>query len=90
MRTILRAALIAAVVVGGSGGAFAQRIGVEIDADEPYSYERDGDRAPRGNRYRSDERPVVVIPLRPANCGEYRYWNGERCVDARDVPPDIR
>jgi hypothetical protein len=20
-------------------------------------------------------------------CGVYRYWNGEQCVDARDVPP---
>jgi hypothetical protein len=36
-------------------------------------------------RYRSDP-PVVA---RPANCGEYRYWNGQRCVDARIVPPDI-
>jgi len=27
--------------------------------------------------------PVVVVPLRPASCGEYRYWNGVACVDAR-------
>jgi hypothetical protein len=20
---------------------------------------------------------------RPASCGQYRYWNGDRCVDAR-------
>lgn len=25
----------------------------------------------------------------PASCGEYRYWNGERCVDARYAPPDL-
>lgn len=25
--------------------------------------------------------------LRPANCGTFRYWNGERCADARDEPP---
>lgn len=27
--------------------------------------------------------------LRPLSCGEYRYWNGIECLDARDVPPDI-
>ena len=31
------------------------------------------------------ETPVVPPPPppRPASCGEYRYWNGEYCVDAR-------
>jgi hypothetical protein len=27
--------------------------------------------------------PVVVVPLRPASCGEFHYWNGVACVDAR-------
>jgi hypothetical protein len=29
--------------------------------------------------------PVVVVlpPPRPASCGEFHYWNGEACVDAR-------
>jgi hypothetical protein len=28
--------------------------------------------------------PVIVVPPpRPASCGEYRYWNGQYCVDAR-------
>jgi hypothetical protein len=28
--------------------------------------------------------PVVPLPPpRPLSCGEYRYWNGEACVDAR-------
>ena len=45
--------------------------------------------------------PVYMVPVpvpyaypgaaslyaRPANCGEYRYWDGTECVDARDVPP---
>jgi len=26
---------------------------------------------------------IVVPPPRPASCGEYRYWNGQYCVDAR-------
>ena len=30
--------------------------------------------------------PVYV---RPANCGVYRYWDGNECVDARDVPPPL-
>jgi hypothetical protein len=30
------------------------------------------------------EGPVVVVPPpRPASCGEYHYWNGQYCVDAR-------
>lgn len=38
---------------------------------------------------------VVVGPrvygwttLRPANCGTFKYWNGEYCADARFDPPD--
>jgi hypothetical protein len=26
---------------------------------------------------------IVVLPPPPASCGEYRYWNGQYCVDAR-------
>ena len=34
------------------------------------------------------EQPVVVVPPpRPASCGQYRYWNGEYCVDARYNTP---
>ncbi len=33
--------------------------------------------------------PVVLIPMRPASCGRYRYWNGERCADARFEPPYV-
>lgn len=25
---------------------------------------------------------------RPASCGEFKYWNGVRCLDARITPPD--
>lgn len=24
-----------------------------------------------------------VVPVRPTTCGEYHYWNGVACVDAR-------
>ena len=26
---------------------------------------------------------------RPLDCGAYHYWDGEDCVDARAIPPDI-
>lgn len=29
------------------------------------------------------------VYVRPANCGEYRYWDGTDCIDARDYPPAI-
>ena len=32
--------------------------------------------------------PVVMeVPLRPASCGEFHFWDGERCVDARFNKP---
>jgi hypothetical protein len=88
MHPILRAALTAAVVAGGASGALAQS--ASVDRNEPFYYEDLDTRSnPRVYRYRTDE-PPVVIPLRPANCGVYHYWDGKRCVDARDVPPALR
>src|SRR5262249_24603635 len=30
------------------------------------------------------QQPVVVVPPpRPTSCGEFHYWNGQYCVDAR-------
>lgn len=36
-----------------------------------------------------DAEPAIEFlpPPRPANCGEFRYWNGEYCADARVQPP---
>jgi len=28
-------------------------------------------------------RPAPSIPIRPLSCGEFRFWDGERCVDVR-------
>ena len=37
--------------------------------------------------------PVVVVPMmpppRPLSCGQYKFWNGERCIDARYNPVDV-
>ena len=30
--------------------------------------------------YRS---PAPPTPVRPLSCGEFRFWDGERCVDVR-------
>ena len=27
--------------------------------------------------------PTPETPLRPLSCGEFRFWDGERCVDVR-------
>jgi len=90
MRSAICVALLAPIVFGTAGAASAQSLGVEVYSGEPnYEYTES---APGAYRYyrSSDQRPVVVIPLRPTNCGEFRYWNGERCLDARILPPDIR
>lgn len=31
----------------------------------------------------------LAPPPPPASCGQYRYWNGEYCADARREPPYI-
>lgn len=35
------------------------------------------------------EAPAVIVlpPPRPLSCGQYRYWNGAACVDARYTDP---
>jgi hypothetical protein len=45
------------------------------------------------------EAPIITTPLgpevygwvdvRPPSCGEYRYWDGDTCRDARDDPPYV-
>lgn len=29
------------------------------------------------------------VAVRPASCGEFRYWDGTQCLDARDDPPYV-
>ncbi len=36
----------------------------------------------------ADNPPVVaIVPVRPVSCGEFHYWNGAACVDARYNDP---
>ena len=41
--------------------------------------------APRVYDYRAPE--YIDEPARPTSCGQYRYWNGEYCADARYERP---
>lgn len=34
-----------------------------------------------------DDDVVIIAPRRPRSCGEYHYWNGTACVDARYNDP---
>jgi len=37
-----------------------------------------------GNDWRRYYRPPATpTPIRPLSCGEFRFWNDERCVDVR-------
>ena len=57
--------------------------------------------APPPAAIEEDDGPVIVeehepryeppvygwVAARPANCGTFKYWDGESCVDARYDPP---
>jgi hypothetical protein len=52
-------------------------VAVDVDVSEPVVVP--GETAPL----------IVIVPVRPASCGQYRYWDGARCVDARYHDPYI-
>ena len=86
MRSVLLLASTAAAIVTGASGVFAQQLIEPYPADPPYYNEY----APSGSsayRYRSDT--PALVPARPVSCGEFRYWNGTACVDARYNTPYI-
>ena len=87
MRSVVLLASLAAAAFGGSSAVLAQQVIAPYPDDPPY-YEEYAPPGPTVYRYRSDA--PAVLPVRPANCGEFRYWNGYRCVDARVAPPDLR
>jgi hypothetical protein len=90
-RTMLAAAAFGLMGVYGSAEAqyFAYdgpSVGVTVYSDGPrygyYGYR------PRGygyTYYYSDDPDYVVsYPRYRGGCGEFRYWNGYRCVDKRE------
>jgi hypothetical protein len=36
-----------------------------------------------------NEPTVMIVPVRPVSCGQYRYWDGDHCVDARYNNPYV-
>ena len=36
-----------------------------------------------------DDDIVIIAPMRPRSCGQYHYWDGLACVDARYNDPYI-
>jgi hypothetical protein len=90
MRSVLWAAAAALVVLGGSAPTFAQMGESKMYA--PYfGYSAP---APRAKRYYYRSRdPGPRYYYRSGDtrtCGEFRYWNGQRCLDARTSPPDLK
>jgi hypothetical protein len=96
MRILFLSAIAAAGLAASYGTAYAQRGGVEVDTGPRYdnSYYNRPDYVRPGARvygYSRDGSMVVErgASLRPLNCGEFRYWNGTRCADARVDPPRV-
>jgi hypothetical protein len=94
MRSILlSAALAAAALLGGYGTASAQvGFGIYLGPDhydDGPTYYRYSEPAPRVYSYRRyDSEPIdegadVVVRRGSGGCGTYYFWDGERCVDAR-------
>lgn len=97
---MLRAILFAAAVTTAATAAGAQVIPLEEDTyTRTYVYEDDD----LDDAYEDDDlddadfaapparySPPVYgwVYSRPVDCGTFRYWNGERCADARFDPPN--
>jgi hypothetical protein len=83
---------VAAASLGMAGNAFAQNV---KNSGPPAAYgssEDDDSLTPR--EYRSGPRVYGYVatpdeaeperPSGPGGCGTFRYWNGDKCVDARN------
>ena len=90
-RVLLALTLACAGTVYGFASANAQSL-YAPDADyevDTYAVpaDEDGGPKPRGPRvygyYQADE-PDFGRPAGSGGCGTYHFWNGEKCVDARN------
>jgi hypothetical protein len=94
MQRLVLLAAAAAALAASYGTAVAQSVGVELYSGpryDTYYDDRNERRAPHVYGYYRDA-VVVVAPrviVRPSNCGQFRYWNGTACVDARINPPNL-
>jgi hypothetical protein len=100
MRFALIAATALASVAAASSASAQVGFGVYVG---PSGYYDDYETAPPTYRTRRDvygyssgyeyeRRPGVVVrgPIRRGGCGQFFYWDGTQCVDARSNPPDLR
>jgi hypothetical protein len=94
-RLIILAA--AAAGLGMAGNASAQSIELYVGPPAAYGpsyYSEDDDGSLTRRGYRSGRRVYGYVatpgeaelerPSGPGGCGTYRYWNGDKCVDARN------
>ena len=91
MKHLLFAASTLVLLCGATGiASAAEEVIVEA---HPYAttrvYRESDYRYRDSSRYvETREGPVVYgWSFRPPNCGVFHDWNGEECVDAREVPP---
>ena len=78
MRSILWAIAAAALVLGGSTITSAQGMGAG-EAARAYKAPKT---APRAKRY--------YYSSGYKTCGQFRYWKGGKCLDARTNPPTLK
>jgi hypothetical protein len=94
MQRLVLLAASAAALAASYGTTLAQSVGVELYSgpryDTYYYDDRHERRTPRVYGYYRDAEVVEPgVVLRPSNCGQFRYWNGTACVDARINPPNL-
>ena len=88
MSRVALAALAAIGLLAGMEGALAQGTPAGSTAATPQR-PAPTEAVPPAASGRYDPSGYRRAPSRPANCGQFRYWNGTRCADARDEPPYV-
>lgn len=80
----VKLAVIGLAAIGFASAAHAQDVIIEGDAPVV-------EQAPADETVLLEERApaprVYGWTMRPADCGTFHYWDGERCADARNEPP---
>ena len=96
MRTLFLSAIAATCLAASHGTASAQSGGVEVYTGPRYDnsyYDRREYVRPGARVYGYYRDGNIVVgrgaALRPLSCGEFRYWDGTRCADARVDPPRL-
>lgn len=94
LRSMLKPAIAAAIGLAAvTGAANAQEVIVEENymAYDGYAGDYDPVLAPEATvtvETAPSTRVYGWVAVRPESCGEFKYWDGTSCLDARVVPPD--